>query len=231
VTETAAQLVASAKAILLDFDGPVTLLMPKPRNAQAAEAARRPLMQAGVELPEYVAATTDHLAVLRFAAPLGPELLSAVEDACVKAEVAAAKTSEPTEGAHAFLNACKLAGKPVVIVSNNSADAVQAHLRRFQLHALVRGVVGRQPYRPDLMKPHPSLLGAALDVLGRPAADCVMIGDSITDVFAAAASGMPSIGFAKSPERGQELAAAQAGALIESMRELTDLGPSTPQAN
>jgi phosphoglycolate phosphatase len=220
VTETAAQLVASAKAILLDFDGPVTRLMPWPQNARAADSARRPLLLAGFELPEDVAGSTDHLAVLRYAPRLGAELLGAVEDACIRAEVAAAEVSQPTPGAHDFLAACQREEKPVVIVSNNAADAVHAYLLRFQLHGLVRGVVGRQLHRPDLMKPHPSLLGAALDLVTCQPPNCVMIGDSTTDIQAARNAGMPSIGYAKTETRGVQLRRAGSTAVIANLSDL-----------
>lgn len=225
---TAAALVTSAKAILLDFDGPVTALMPWPRNAQTADAARRPLLHAGLELPESVAATTDHLAVLHYAAPLGLELLAAVEDACVGAEIDAAAVSQPTPGAHEFLSACQGADKPVVIVSNNAADAVHTYLNRFRLHALVRGVVGRQPHRPDLMKPHPSYVLAALDLAQAEPQDAVLIGDSITDVEVSRATGTRAIGYAKTPERGLELAAAGADATTDSMSSLAESASASP---
>jgi phosphoglycolate phosphatase len=165
--------------------------------------------------------STDHLAVLRYAAPLGPELLEAVEDACIGAEIAASQVSQPTPGAQEFLAACHREEKPVVIVSNNAAEAVHAYLLRLHLHCLVRGVVGRHPRRPDLMKPHPSLVGAALDVLGQRARHCVMIGDSVTDVEAAASWGIATVGFAKTPQRGRELSLAGAAAVITSMEELS----------
>jgi phosphoglycolate phosphatase len=177
-------------------------------------------MHAGLKLPASVAATTDHLAVLRYAAPLGPDLLAEVEEACISAEVAAAKVSQPTPGAHDFLAACSRAEKPVVIVSNNAADAVHAYLLRFKLHGMVRGVVGRQLRRPDLMKPHPSLVGAAVDLTGVQAQRCVMIGDSTTDIAAAHAWGIPAIGYAKSPQRGCQLTAAGADAAAASMMAL-----------
>lgn len=220
MTATPAKLVASARAVLLDFDGPITPLMPWPQNAQAAGAARQPLLHAGLDLPKLVGETTDHLVVLRYAASLGLDRLAAVEQACIGAEVAAAEVSKPTAGAHEFLAACQRDEKPVVIVSNNSAEAVHRYLSRFQLHGSVRGVVGRQLHRPDLMKPHPSLVGAALDVLGQTASQCVMIGDSTTDIQAAQHFGMPTVGFAKRPTRAPELRSVGADAVTESMKSL-----------
>lgn len=161
-----------------------------------------------------------HLSVLRFAAPLGPELLTAVEEACIGAEVAAAEASQPTPGAHDFLALCRRAEKPVIIVSNNAAKAVHTYLMRFKLHGLVRGVVGRQLHRPDLMKPHPSLIGAALDLAQYPVEACVFIGDSVTDAQVAAAVQMHFIGYAKTPRRGAELHRAGATILTSAMSEL-----------
>src|SRR5690606_38833421 len=85
-------LLRSNAAILLDFDGPITRLMPPPANAELAEAARKPLRQAGIELPGELAASTEHLAVLRFAATQSPELVLRVDTVCTTGEVEAAQT-------------------------------------------------------------------------------------------------------------------------------------------
>lgn len=210
---TAAELVRAAKAILLDFDGPVTALMPTPINAQAADAARAALN--GFDLPPEVAITSDHLTVLRWAATNAPERLAAVEAACVTAEIAAAQFCEPTAGALDFLRWCQRQGKPIVIVSNNAAEAITTYLNRFNATSLIRGIVGREPGRPDLLKPHPSLVLAALDLAQVEPADAVLIGDSVTDVEVAQTTGVPAIGYAKTCTRGQELKGAGADALVE----------------
>lgn len=216
MSHNAAQLVEEARAILLDFDGPVTLLMPPPANAHAADNARAPL--AGLDMPSNVTATSDHLAVLRWTAANAPDHLAAVEQACINAEVEAARDSEPTPGALDFLRACKLLTKPVVIVSNNAAESVVTFLNRYDATSLVRGIVGREPRRPDLLKPHPSLVLAALDLIQVPAADAVLIGDSVTDIQVAQATGVRAIGYAKTPTRGRELEAAGADVVVEDMQ-------------
>lgn len=212
---TAAELVRAAKAILLDFDGPVTPLMPPPVNAQAAEMARAALE--GFDLPAEVVTTTDHLSVLRWTAVAAPDRLADVEDACVTAEIAAARISQPTPGALEFLRCCRHEGKPVVIVSNNAANAITTYLNRFDATSLVRGVVGREPRRPDLLKPHPSLVLAALHLAHAEPADAILIGDSVTDIQAAHATGMPSIGYSKVTSRGRRLEEAGANAIIHGM--------------
>ena len=212
---TAAELLHAAKAILLDFDGPVTPLMPPPVNAQAADTARAALN--GIDLPPDIGTTTDHLAVLRWTVTDAPDRLAAVEDACVTAEIAAARISEPTAGALDLLRWCRQQGKPVVIVSNNAADAITTYLHRFEATSLVRGIVGREPRRPDLLKPHPSLVLAALELAQAEPAHAVLIGDSVTDIEVARATGVPSIGYAKTPARGRDLEEGGADALVDNM--------------
>ncbi|MCH9767797.1 MAG: hypothetical protein K0U70_08365 [Actinomycetia bacterium] len=56
-----AEVLSSARALLLDCDGPITALMPPPFNAKAAEQARLALQE--IPLPDEIATTTDHLAV------------------------------------------------------------------------------------------------------------------------------------------------------------------------
>jgi hypothetical protein len=90
----AEQLIANAKAVLLDFDGPVTPLMPPPTSARAAEAARRALPP-GLELPVRISGSTDHLEVLRFVAERLTAHERAVEGACTAAVVDAARRSTP----------------------------------------------------------------------------------------------------------------------------------------
>jgi len=91
----ARKVIVAAEVVFLDFDGPITPLMPPPANAAAADAARQPLLEAGVSLQGELRTTTDHLAVLRFTAALAPKLVTEVEDACLAAELAVAATCQP----------------------------------------------------------------------------------------------------------------------------------------
>jgi beta-phosphoglucomutase-like phosphatase (HAD superfamily) len=207
--------------VLLDFDGPVTILLPSGPNAEVAEAARQPLRAAGAELPEPVASTSDHLAVLRFASCFPPEVELAVEEACRAGEFRAALASDPTPGSVDFLGACIAARRPVVVASNNAAEPVAAYLNRHGLGDQVLGVVGRRAGRPDLMKPHPSILLDALRMLDVDhAGSCVMIGDTVSDVQASQAAGVRIVGYAKTPDRGRALAEAGADAVVDSMTTL-----------
>ncbi len=215
----ARDLLRSARAVLLDFDGPVTPLMPAPLNMQTADLARAALARHGID-PAEVHVTSDHLAVIRWAGMHAPEALPDVEAACTAAEIDAARTSQPTPGAHVLIAALGAIGVPVVIVTNNAASAARTYLERWNLTAYVRDVVGRPEHAPALMKPNTYTVGAALRIAHVEPADAVLIGDSVSDVEVAHAAGVRSLGYAKNPRRGRELAAAEAEALIESIAEL-----------
>jgi phosphoglycolate phosphatase len=216
----AAQLVNESAAILLDFDGPVTPLMPAPANLHAADAARQALASHGATPPDDIAATSDHLAVIRWAGTHAPDALADVENACTAAEIESARTCTPTPGAHELLAALHAAATPVVIVSNNAAEPIRVYLERHGLTAYVRDVVGRPYLRPDLMKPEQHTVLRALVIAGASARSAVLIGDSVSDIEVARAAGVGSIGFAKTAQRGTELREAGADAITDSMARL-----------
>jgi beta-phosphoglucomutase-like phosphatase (HAD superfamily) len=209
---TATGILECARGLLLDFDGPVTALMPPPRNATAANRAREPL--AGVSLPPVIAATTDHLAVLTYTGEHLPERLGDVEDACIAAEVAAAAISEPSPEIAAWWELADRQHIPVAIVSNNARAAVLVFLERHGWVDRVEVYSCRAPREPRLMKPNPYLISVAARRLGLSPTECTFIGDSTTDVVAGHLAGVPVIGFAKGPRRARALRAAGADAVM-----------------
>lgn len=213
--------VGSTWSVLLDFDGPVTHYFVNGRNRRLANELRRVLDQHNVALPEGVTDTYDPLTVLRWAAlHTSTEIASEVDAASVEGEYQCAEEAEPTPGAAALLTACREVGRPVVIVSNNADGPIRAFLARYQFDHLVDAVIGRTPNRPDLMKPNPHLVDQALELLDQPARSCVLVGDSVTDIQVANARLVRSVGYAKTPRRGNELAGAGADALITHVGDL-----------
>lgn len=209
------EVVDSTWPVLLDFDGPVTHYFINGRNQRLADQLRRVLEQHNVTVPEDVINTYDPLTVLRWAAlHTSTEIASEVDAASVEGEYQCALEAEPTPGAADLLAACRRVGRPVVIVSNNAGGPIGAFLARYQLEHLVDAIIGRTRNRPDLMKPNPHLVDQALDFLDQPASNCVLVGDSVTDIQVATATHVKSIGYAKTPKRGNELVAAGANALI-----------------
>jgi beta-phosphoglucomutase-like phosphatase (HAD superfamily) len=216
-----ASVLANTSAVLLDFDGPVTQLMPNGVNRAIATEMRKVLDRHGADVPERVLAAEDPLTVLRFAAETQTgAILSEVEDMCRRGEIAAAQLSVPTPGGHEAIEACHEAGRPLVIMSNNGPDAIGAYLDRHGLHHLVLGVVARPDGRPELMKPHPALIKAAVGVLETAFDRCAFIGDSLTDIEVSIRTGVHPIGYGKTLTRGAQLDRAGAEATIYDMNEI-----------
>ncbi|GAA2760881.1 HAD family hydrolase [Actinopolymorpha rutila] len=109
-------------------------------------------------------------------------------------ELRAADDAIPTQGSAEAVQACHDTGRPVVIVSNKSAPAIEAYLQLHEVDGLVVAIVGRPPGRPDLMKPHPEPVQQVLEIVAAPGMEGVLIGGSLTDMDVAHATGVHSIG-------------------------------------
>lgn len=209
----AAEIIAKAGALLLDFDGPITALMPPPMNAEAASRVRAALRHSA--LPGEIQTTTDHLAVLRYVAEYVPAELNRIEQVCSSAEIDCARRSQPSREIRMLLGNAHRQAVPLAVVSNNSQSAVEAFLQRFSWTEPIEVLACRTPTTVLRLKPDPYLVKTAIQQLGVEAAHCVFVGDSATDVEAGRAAGVQVIGLAKTPQRGQELLDAGAVALIK----------------
>lgn len=211
------RILAPARAVLLDFDGPVTPLLADGRDRGVADRMRGVLTKRQIEPPDAIRRTRDPLAILRWATSrrLGVEIARSVQEDCVRGEIDAARIAEPTRDVDRLLAECRTAELPVIIVSNNSAEAIETFLDRYDLAGLITGIVARVPDRPDLMKPSPDPVRRALQRLGRAATECVLIGDSVTDIEVCLTTGVSGIGFARNDHRRAELEDAGAEVIVD----------------
>ncbi|GAB77006.1 phosphoglycolate phosphatase [Austwickia chelonae] len=213
----AAALIENCAALLLDFDGPMTRHLPPPKNEEITRAARRPLVDAGIVLPQEIETSKDHLQVLRFTATNAPDYLDAVEQAAIASEVEAAQTSPPTDGLVDLL--ARYAGKTIV-VTNNAAEAVQAFLDCLgDVGKRVR-VCGRPAGRPDLMKPSPHLVLMAASAAGAEPSACILIGDHASDAEAARAGEAAFVGYAVDERHAADVTRVGPTLLIESWHQV-----------
>ncbi|MER7278841.1 HAD family phosphatase [Dactylosporangium sp. NPDC000244] len=212
-------LLGRSRAILLDFDGPVcSIFGGYPAPTVAAELLDL-LEGRGVHLAEDIRSETDPMEVLRWSATLGkPELLREVEDGLCRAELLAAESAIPEPQGQAVIEAARDSGRRVAIVSNNSANAIDAYLQAHRLMDHIAYVAGRAYAQPKRMKPHPEPLWRAATALDVEPAACVLIGDSLFDIEGAKAAGVPVIAFANKSPKVQHFTEARADFVV------TDLG-------
>ncbi|MFC9173697.1 HAD family hydrolase [Streptomyces sp. NPDC057107] len=217
----------ATRAVLFDFDGPICDVFAGQPALDIARQLAATLASFDRSLEYKAYGTNDPMEVLRLAPQAGESALQAVEDKLSQAEVSAVRSAgPPVSGAVAALEAARTSGRKVAIVSNNSAACVHEFLLLHGLQRLVDAVVGRAPYRPEAMKPAPDSLLRASSDLGVPLRDCTLIGDSVTDVEAARATGGRSIGFANKAGKERSLAAAGADVVVITMAAVADsLGP------
>ncbi|KDN19459.1 HAD family hydrolase [Amycolatopsis rifamycinica] len=206
-----ADILAQARALLLDFDGPVCSIFAGIPASVVADQLKQVLIDGGhTEMPESVAASADPFDVLRYADALGENEARYVEAAFTAHEVEAVLSAAPTEGAHDLIRAWRASSRPVAIVSNNSAPAINAYLDLYGLRASIDIVSARTKPDTALLKPSPYLLCQTIAALEVAPADCVFIGDSLSDIEAAHAADVRSIGFANKPGKSAKFAVADA---------------------
>ena len=73
---------------------------------------------------------------------------------------------------------------------------------------------------PSLLKPNPFLVDEAVKQLGADPAACVLIGDTVTDIEAANAARVPSIGHANKPGKADALSSAGADAIVSTIDQI-----------
>jgi phosphoglycolate phosphatase-like HAD superfamily hydrolase len=81
-------------------------------------------------------------------------------------------------------------------------------------------VAGRTSADPGLLKPSPYLLNQALRKLEAQPEECVLVGDSLSDLEAAQSAGVSVIGFANKPGKESAMATLSPDVIVSSMHEL-----------
>ncbi|MEV6816125.1 HAD family phosphatase [Micromonospora sp. NPDC051296] len=215
------QLCRDARALLLDFDGPVCSIFANYPAPQVATELLDLLASQGAAIMDDLSEEADPLEVLRRTGSLtNQELTRVVEEALIAAEVRAASTAEPTAYGREVIVAARQLHLPIAVVSNNSPQAVETYLREHRLSRHVAKTVGRAYADPSRMKPNPAPIFDASVSLGIVPALCVLVGDSLSDIEGAKAAGARVIGYANKPAKVAAFHAAGADAVVTSMRQI-----------
>jgi phosphoglycolate phosphatase len=213
--------------MLFDFDGPLCRLFANHPSEAIAARLRALAVGRGHALPEAERTGDPHRVIHAIAALDSPALpgaadgLLAAADALLTAEeVEAARSAEPTPHAADLVRDLARHGVPVAVTTNNAAVAVREYLGRHRLSApFGPHVYGREPGRPDLMKPHPDCLRRAITALAAPPAACLMVGDAPGDLHAAGSLEVPFVGYARDVRKAAALRAAGANLIVASLEE------------
>lgn len=131
----------------------------------------------------------------------------------------------PLPGARAFLELLKLRGHPVVLGSSASAEDLDVFLDLLGARELVDAWTVSDDV--EQTKPKPDIVNAALEKLGKPG-DGVMIGDSVYDIQAAHAAGLPAIAVLTGGFGAQELRDVGAEWIYDDLPELIAKLDETP---
>jgi phosphoglycolate phosphatase len=217
--KTAAELFASADAVLLDFDGPMCSVFAGLEARVASQRATEALRCESYEFPPEWSHARDPHALLRQVAELLPPTAVLTADQAVAAvEAEAVLSAIVTPGLYDVLVA--IGGRPWAIVSNNSTSSIDKWITDRKLSPPPTAVIGRAMGRPQLMKPNPYVVELALARLGVRATSAVLVGDSVSDIEAARAAAAPAVGYANKPGKRQRLFTAGAAAIIEDLADL-----------
>ena len=219
-----AQVLSDTGPILLDFDGPVCAVFATLADSTVAAELRSVITEHGVEIPEHIRGVDDPLEVLRFSATTGmPSLVVRVEDALCRAELAAVDGAAPTPYAREVIVAAHEAGRPIAIVSNNSAPAIERYLTSHRLNRYITTTIGRAHADPSLMKPNPAPIRRGVLAVDADPTRCVLIGDSTSDIEGGRAADVRTIGFANKPGKRDRLLRAGADAIAEGTNGMAEL--------
>jgi HAD superfamily hydrolase (TIGR01509 family) len=216
--ETAADLVAAADAVLLDFDGPICAVFAAYRAHEVSEEIMRRVADAGIRLRP--SDPNDPISVLRATAGTDAQIIAVVQDALVTEEAKALGRTEPHPGIPELVVELRKSGHRLAIVTNNGAGPVSDFIEHHGLADHIETVIGRDPVHPELLKPSPHSLKMALAQLDLRPSAAIFIGDSISDVQAGHAADLRVIGLANKPGKHQRLRDAGADAIITVMGDL-----------
>jgi len=220
VNTALADVMNRSRCLLFDFDGPICGIFAGLPAHVIADHLRDLAASRGVDIPPETATSDDPFDVLRYTATINPDLTQTVADELRAMELRAVDVAAATPHTRQVIETAHQAGRAIAAVSNNSREAVTRYLTTAGLAPMFTRIIGRTAPDPDLLKPNPHLITRAVKELGTDPTECVLIGDSLSDIEGARNAGVLSVGYANKPGKLERFTAAGADAVITSMGEL-----------
>ncbi|MFJ4204946.1 HAD family hydrolase [Streptomyces sviceus] len=222
-TARLASLVASARYVLWDMDGPICRLFAGyPAHQIAGElVAKIDQLGMGRLLTEQERSGNDPHDALRGVHERRPgsDLVLELEEWLTKRELEAVSKAMPTPYADPLIRTWSSSGVRFAITTNNAAVAAAAYVESRQLTDCFPYVYGRTS-NLDLMKPNPHCLEEAIKAMGAVPSATLMIGDAATDLQAAQRAGVSFLGYARNEGKERDLREAGAGDVVRSMEQV-----------
>ncbi|MFD6290103.1 SAV_2336 N-terminal domain-related protein [Streptomyces sp. NPDC060205] len=209
--DDAAAALMESPCVLLGFDGPLVRLY----TSDAEKQATRELAALLAELRDPGAALrgeplsshggptqplegrSNPLDLLRTFAdhPLGADLRRRLN----RIEERAVSTAAPTPFSDALITTLSSLGRRTAVVADNAPSAVWKYLHSHgRLTGLVSGGVHGRADDLTLLMPNPDSVLRALDHLGVPPKDAVLVGSSVAELTAAREAGLRFLGYTRS---------------------------------
>jgi HAD superfamily hydrolase (TIGR01509 family) len=226
-TEQLRELIARARVVLWDFDGPICCLFAGHKAERVAVDLVEWLEGRGLHglLTEDERRSLDPHVVLRAVDRRHPgsDLVAELEERLTQEELRATSSAMPTAYADPLIRTWTALGARLAITTNNSPRVVRAYLTsRGLLSCFSPHIYGRTQ---DLhrLKPDPHCLNRALRAMGTAPSSALMIGDTPSDLAAANSAGVPFLGYARNARKVKPLCEAGAGCVVESLRSVLTL--------
>ncbi|MFG3661452.1 HAD family hydrolase [Streptomyces sp. NPDC047706] len=230
-TEALRRLIARARVVLWDFDGPICRLFAGHSAEDVARDLVKWLDQRGLGglLPEQERQARDPHDILRAVDSRHPgsDLIAELEERLTKEELRAASSAWPTAYADRLIRTWQAVGSRLAVTTNNSARTARSYLQgRGLLPCFAPHIYGRTR---DLarLKPHPHCLNQALTAVGAAPGEALMIGDTPSDLHAASRAGTGFLGYARNARKAAVLRDAGATVVVGSLEPVLRVVEST----
>ncbi|WP_405536545.1 HAD family hydrolase [Streptomyces sp. NBC_00075] len=221
LVESLRQLIAPARVVLWDFDGPICRLFAGYSAERVAIRLVDWLEGRGLHglLTDRELESLDPHQVLRAVdrRHSGSDLVAELEERLTQEELRAVPRSMPTPYADILIQTWKAVGSRLAITTNNSPKVVRTYLAGRNLTRCFTPHVYGRTQDLHLLKPDPHCLNRALNAMGAAPSAALMIGDTPSDYFAAREAGVPFLGYARNEEKEKTLRAAGAETMVDSL--------------
>ncbi|MGP3953155.1 HAD family hydrolase [Streptomyces sp. 7N604] len=215
------KLIGDARCVLFDFDGPICRLFAGHPSAGIAQRIKHWLAEQGHAvllkgLKDTSRDPQDLLKVVGKAHP-GSELVMELERKLTEEEEHATVSARPTPYADPLIRTLVAIERKLAVTTNNSATAAARYLGLRDLTSCFGPHIYGRTADPALLKPDPYCLERALDSLGYPPHESLMIGDTLADARAARRASAPFLGYAHDELRADDLYAEGASLVVDSL--------------